>query len=101
LALAVHIRTGSGGQIALLDKRLNTNVGDRVTFQIANAFLPPAEETFSKLNLEGCVEGTVMGFSDSGNEPRVFAIVEVIRHVHVVVPVKELVISPVDVHEKD
>jgi hypothetical protein len=67
-----------------------------VTFPIGSAFLPGAEETLATLTLDSEVEGKVIGFSDSGGQPRVFAVVEVVRRLSVIVPVVDLVIAPPD-----
>jgi hypothetical protein len=39
------------------------------------------------------VEGTVIGFSDSGMEARVYAVIEVVRRQEVVVPIARLRIA--------
>lgn len=41
----------------------------------------------------GELEGIVTGFSDSGLQPRVFAVVDVIARQSVVVPVEKLLIT--------
>jgi len=53
-------------------------------------FLPQSEESLSSGE---DIEGTVIGFSDSGTQPQFFAIVEVLRKRTVIVPVHELHIS--------
>jgi hypothetical protein len=42
------------------------------------------------LSLGSGLQGTVVGFSDSGSVPRAFAVVEVIKRLTVVVPVDQL-----------
>jgi hypothetical protein len=61
-----------------------------VVFQISDAFLPDSAAlkiAFSDLSE---LEGTVVGFSDSGDARSVFALVEVIQKRTVVVPVENL-----------
>jgi len=63
-----------------------------VTFEMSDVFLPGPEEL---LPAPGGVEGTVIGFSDSGTRSRVFAVVEVVSKWKLVVPVDKLqLISP-------
>jgi len=62
-------------------------VGDRVSFRFSDVFLAAPEEPLSP---DHEMEGTVIDFSDSGNEPRWFAVVEVVRRQTFVVPVSEL-----------
>ena len=50
-------------------------------------FLPSPEEL---LPGTGELEGVVIGFSDSGTQSRVFAVVEVVQKQEVVVPVDKL-----------
>jgi hypothetical protein len=64
--------------------------GDRVSFQLGYVFLPDAREVLSTLTDEVEVEGTVVDFSDSGNTPRAFAVVELHSGKRVVVPVERL-----------
>jgi hypothetical protein len=69
---------------------VKTFIGDRVKFSIENVFLPDPEQTLKTLSLESEVEGTIVGFSDSGNRPRAFAVVDVVRRKTVVVPVDKV-----------
>jgi hypothetical protein len=66
-----------------------TRKGDRVSFGRSDVFLPSPEEVLLGLADEE-LEGVVVGFSDSGGQPRVFAVVEVVRRQEVVVPVNRL-----------
>jgi hypothetical protein len=67
--------------------RPNTRRGDRVRFEPADVFLPNPEEL---LRPAGELEGVVVGFSDSGTEACVFAVVELVQKQEVVVPVDKL-----------
>ncbi len=53
-------------------------------------FLWPEDEPLSALPPGEGIEGRVVGFSDSGLEPCVFAVVEVVRTQTVIVPVNEV-----------
>lgn len=75
---------------ASVEGRWQTREGDKVRFLASDVFLPGPEEVFSALAADTPLEGTVVGFSDSGSEPRVFAVVDVIRRQTVVVPVDRL-----------
>jgi hypothetical protein len=44
----------------------------------------------ASLTLASEVEGTIMDFSDSGNVPRAFAVIEIVQKRRVVVPVATL-----------
>jgi hypothetical protein len=61
-----------------------------VVFRISDAFLP--DSTVLKLAFADAteLEGTVVGFSDSGNARRFFALIEVTQKKTVVVPVENL-----------
>lgn len=65
----------------------DTRKGDRVRFERSDMFLPSPEEL---LPGAGELEGVVIGFSDSGAQQRVFAVVEVVQRQEVVVPVEKL-----------
>ena len=69
-----------------------TRIGDRVVFQIAGAFLPSPNEIVASLGIGSVVEGTVVEFSDCGQQPRFFAVVEVVRRQQIVVPVEKLIV---------
>ena len=64
-----------------------TRAGDRVRFRASSIFLSPTPEPISP---DEELEGTVVAFSDSGNQPSVFAVIEVVRNQTLVVPVSEL-----------
>jgi len=65
-------------------------VGDKVRFQVADIFLPTRDDLPQVLATAQELEGTVMDFSDSGPQPCVFAVVDVIAHHNVVLPVDKL-----------
>jgi hypothetical protein len=74
-------RTAGGHQI---------RVGDKVRFQVADIFLPTRDDLPQVLATALELEGTVTDFSDSGPQPCVFAVVDVIAHHNVVLPVNKL-----------
>lgn len=74
--------------------RLNTRAGDKVRFQIADVFLPSPGAVFAALPADTQLEGTIVGFSDSGFKARFFAVVEVVRVQSLVVPLEKL--EPLD-----
>ena len=71
-------------------RKVKTHIGDQVKFSIENVFLPDPEETLKALSLSSEVEGTIVGFSDSGTQSRAFAVVDVVRRQTVVVPVDKV-----------
>ena len=71
-------------------RRLPTRVGDQVKFRAADVFVWPEEEPLSALAPNAEVQGRLVGFSDSGAEQRVFAVVEVPRVQNVIVRVSDL-----------
>jgi len=74
---------------------ITTRIGDRVKFRAASVFLWPGQTSLSAPPEDAEIEGEVIGFSDSGSEPRVFAVVEVVKTEAVIVRVAELeVIKP-------
>lgn len=79
---------------ALRFARLNTRAGDKVRFQIADVFLMSPGAVFAPLPADTQLEGTIVGFSDSGLKTRFFAVVEVVRVQSLVVPVEKL--EPLD-----
>jgi hypothetical protein len=50
-------------------------------------FLWPEEKPLSALSPDAEMQGRLVGFSDSGSEPRVFAVVEVMKIENVIVRV--------------
>jgi hypothetical protein len=70
--------------------RFPTEKGDKVVFRVSDVFLPSAEELRGVWADTDLVEGTIIDFSDSGNEPRLFAVIEVLQRRTVVVPVASL-----------
>lgn len=80
--MVVVVRTSNGG--------IPTRIGDQVRFRSGSVFLWPEESPLEALPKGAEIEGTVVGFSDSGLETRVFAIIEVVKKRTVIVPVRDL-----------
>ncbi len=57
-------------------------------FRTTDVFLSGAEDTTPHGEAE--LEGTVVDFSDSGRNPQVFAVVEVVHKQVVIVPIEKL-----------
>jgi hypothetical protein len=70
--------------------------GDTVRFQLEDIFMPPVEELPVSLTTADHVEGTVINFSDSGSLTRVFAVIHVVAHQTVIVPVEKLKLPNLD-----
>ena len=65
-------------------------VGDRVSFRIADVFLPEPAELLAKLTEDLEANGVIVEFSDSGNNLRAFAVVRITANQAVVLPVDAL-----------
>ena len=64
--------------------------GDIVQFHVEDIFLPSRDELPKALTTMQELEGVVADFSDSGLQPRAFAVIDVIARQSVVVPVEKL-----------
>jgi len=65
-------------------------VGDRVSFRISDAFLPEPAEVLASLTVEAETNGVIVEFSDSGNSPRKYAVVQITPQQKVLIPVNAL-----------
>ena len=61
-----------------------------MSFAMSDVFLPGPEEVLLAMVITDKVEGTVIGFSDSGIVSRAFAVIEIVRKQEVIVPVDKL-----------
>lgn len=75
------------------DRRHLTREGDRVRFRLSDVFLPGPEDLFRMPSGDEELEGTIVGFSDSGSQPRAFVVIDLIRSQNVVVPTAKLQIG--------
>jgi len=68
----------------------SAEIGDRVSFRIADVFLPEPSEVLASLTAEAETSGEVVEFSDSGNSPKAYAVVRITPQQAVLVPVGAL-----------
>jgi len=68
----------------------SVRIGDRVSFTIADVFLPEPSEVLAKLTADVKTEGVVIEFSDSGSVPRAYAMVQITAQQAVLLPVNKL-----------
>jgi hypothetical protein len=88
-----RVLRGARRALATAAREADTRKGDRVSFERSDVFLPSPEELLPAPAEE--IEGVVIGFSDSGTQSRVYALVEVVQRQEVVVPIEKLhVIGP-------
>lgn len=64
--------------------------GDRVRFHATDVFLTNFGVAVAGQPQEEWLEGTIVGFSDSGPRSRFFAVIEVVRTETMVVPLEKL-----------
>ncbi|MGD0128608.1 MAG: hypothetical protein ABSF46_24885 [Terriglobia bacterium] len=67
-----------------------TRIGDHVRFRAASVFLWPQQSSLTAPPDEAEIVGKVIGFSDSGKEPQVYAVIEVVETQALIVPVSDL-----------
>jgi hypothetical protein len=65
-------------------------IGDRVSFRVADVFLPEPVEVLATLTADVEANGVVVEFSDSGSSPRAYALVRITAHQSVLLPVAAL-----------
>jgi len=61
-----------------------------VRFRVSDVFLPSQEELPAELSQSSEMDGEVVDFSDSGLEPRVFAVVRISGPQTIVIPICRL-----------
>jgi hypothetical protein len=71
-------------------------IGDRVSFRIADVFLPEPYEVLANLTPEVEANGVVVEFSDSGSSPREYAVVRITAQQSVLLPVGALCVLKPD-----
>ncbi len=69
-----------------MDASGRVQIGDRVRFRISDVFLPEPGEVLANLISELEVNGVVVEFSDSGSNPRAYAVVRITSEQSVLVP---------------
>jgi hypothetical protein len=65
-------------------------IGDRVSFRIADVYLPEPPEVLANLTEDVETHGVVEEFSDSGDSPRAYALVRITMQHAVLIPVTAL-----------
>jgi len=65
-------------------------IGDRVSFRISEVYLPDPHEVLANLTADVQAEGVVLEFSDSGEQPRAYALVRITAQQSVLLPVSAL-----------
>ena len=65
-------------------------IGDRVSFRIADVFLPEPSEVLANLTPEAEANGVVVEFSDSGSDLRAYAVVRITTQQSVLLPMSAL-----------
>jgi hypothetical protein len=65
-------------------------IGDRVSFLISDVFLPEPPEVLANLTADVEANGVVVEFSDSGSNPRAYALVRITAQQSVLLPVAAL-----------
>lgn len=69
---------------------IQTRIGDQVRFRAASVFLWPEQNSSGAPPDDAEIEGKIIGFSDSGAEQCVFAVVEVVTTRALIVRVSEI-----------
>jgi len=67
-------------------------IGNRVSFRIADVFLPEPQEVLANLTPDVEANGVVVEFSDSGSSPRAYALVRITASQSVLLPVTALTV---------
>jgi hypothetical protein len=73
-----------------MPSRTSLGIGDRVSFRLADVFLPEPIEVLAALTTDVEANGVVVEFSDSGSSPRAYALVQITAHQSVLLPVAAL-----------
>jgi hypothetical protein len=71
-------------------------IGDRVSFHLADVFLPEPSDVLANLSLDVGINGVVVEFSDSGNNLRAYAVVRITMQQTVLLPVSALQVLRTD-----
>jgi hypothetical protein len=73
-----------------MDAGGSAQIGDRVSFRIADVYLPEPSEVLANLTPEVETNGVVVEFSDSGSSSRAYAVVRITAQQSVLLPVRAL-----------
>ncbi|MGH9621010.1 MAG: hypothetical protein ACRD45_15060 [Bryobacteraceae bacterium] len=69
---------------------VSAEIGNRVSFRISDVYLPEPSEVLAHLSPETEANGVVVEFSDSGSNPRAYAVVRLTAEQSVLLPVTAL-----------
>jgi len=73
-----------------MDAGESVQIGDRVSFRVSDVFLPEPSEVLANLTVDVEANGVVVEFSDSGSNPRAYAMVRITAQQSVLLPVGSL-----------
>jgi len=73
-----------------MDAGESVQIGDRVSFRVSDVFLPEPSEVLANLTVDVEANGVVVEFSDSGSNPRAYAVVRITAQQSVLLPVGSL-----------
>ena len=73
-----------------MESQGSARIGDRVSFSIADVFLPEPSEVLASLTSDVETNGVVMDFSDSGSGRQAYAVVRITAKQSVLVPAGSL-----------
>jgi hypothetical protein len=79
-----------------MHSQATAQIGDRVSFRIADVYLPEPSEVVASLTTDSETNGVVLEFSDSGKDPRAYAVVRLTMQQSVLVPVGALHVLKAD-----
>lgn len=68
----------------------SAQIGDRVSFHVADVYLPEPSEVLANLTPEVETNGVIVEFSDSGTNLRAYAVVRITAQQSVLLPVAAL-----------
>jgi len=69
-----------------MENGASARIGDRVSFRLADVFLPEPSEVMAKLTTDVETNGVIVEFSDSGKDQRAYAVVRITAQQSVLVP---------------
>lgn len=80
----------SPSKVPRMESEGSAQIGDRVSFKLADVFLPEPSEVMANLTPDMETNGVVMEFSDSGSTPQAYAVVRITAKQSVLVPAGSL-----------
>jgi hypothetical protein len=77
-------------QVSRMETGGSAQIGDRVSFRLADVFLPEPSEVMANLTTDVEANGVIVEFSDSGNAQRAYAVVRITPNQAVLLPVNAI-----------